>query len=189
MVPSKILFHILTLSSVFGWSTGAYSAGRVDVTMMAGKCERLIASGHDASKVCEGKVLNSGLESGRVGFYFFISDKATLTISGEDLPNPTADTDETRVDLILLNLGIDGIPPSETKAFGKCLYENPFLGVPAKVNCMGTTEDGSPFEARFVTNGAAPQVLSDLELADLPPIAIEASKPAFPRDPKLSGQQ
>ena len=166
----------------------SYAAERVDVGMMTGKCSVLIASDRDFSNACEGKILNSGHANGRVGFYFFISDKAVLTISGEDLPNPSADMDETRVDMILLNLGIEGVPPSETKAFGKCRYDNPFQGVPVKVRCNGTTEDGTPFEAQFLTDGSEPRMLSDLELADLPPAVLEALKPGLTGDPKLEGQ-
>lgn len=167
----------------------AHSSKRVDVGLMTGKCSALITSGRDFSDTCEGKILNSGHANGRVGFYFFISDKAVLTISGEDLPNPSENTDETRVDMILLNLGIEGAPPSETKAFGKCRYDNPFQGVPAKVRCNGTMEDGSPFEAQFLSDGSEPRMLSDLEMADLPPTVLEALKPGLAGDPKLEGQK
>lgn len=184
-MPRTQTFAIaLTLACLASDGATSYSAERVDVGMMTGKCSVLVASGNDFSEACEGKILNSGHASGRVGFYFFISDKAVLTISGEDLPNPSADTDETRVDMILLNLGIEGVPSSETKAFGKCHYDNPFQGVPAKVNCNGTMEDGSPFEAQFLSDGSEPRMLSDLELADLPPTVLEALKPSLAGEPK-----
>ncbi|WP_421590780.1 hypothetical protein [Shinella sp. M27] len=81
------------------------------------------------------------------------------------------------------------MPPSETKAFGKCRYDNPFQGVPAKVRCNGTMEDGSPFEAQFLSDGSDPRMLSDLEMADLPPMVLEALKPGLAGDPKLEGQK
>ncbi|MCR6500857.1 hypothetical protein MUO32_17590 [Shinella sp. CPCC 101442] len=105
------------------------------------------------------------------------------------IANPSADTDETRVDMILLNLGIEGVPPSETNAFGKCRYDNPFQGVPAKVRCNGTMEDGAPFEALFVTDGSGPRMLTDLELSDLPSAVVETLKPGLSGDPKSAGQQ
>lgn len=188
-MPRAQTFAIaLTLAFLVSDRAPSYSAERVDVGLMTGKCSVLIAAGRDFSDACEGKILNSGHANGRVGFYFFISDKAVLTISGEDLTNPSADMDETRVDRILLNLGIEGIPPSETKALGKCRYANPFQGVPAKVRCNGTMEDGSPFEAQFLSDGSEPRMLSDLELADLPPAVLEALKPGLTGDPKLEGQ-
>lgn len=189
MHRAKTFAIALTLAGLVGSGSTAHSAKRVDVGLMTGKCSVLIASGRDFSDTCEGKILNSGHANGRVGFYFFVSDKAVLTISGEDLPNPSVNTDETRVDLILLNLGIEGVPPSETKAFGKCRYDNPFQGVPATVNCSGTMEDGSPFEAQFLSDGGEPRMLTDLELADLPPTVLEALKPGLAGDPKLEGQK
>ena len=49
-------------------------------------------------------------------------------------------------------------------------------------------EDGSPFEAQFLSDGNEPRMLSDLELADLPPAVLEALKPGLAGDPKLEGQ-
>lgn len=189
-MPRAQTFAIaLTVAYLVSDGATSYSAERVDVGLVEGKCSVLIASGRDFSDACEGKILNSVHANGRVGYYFFISDKAVLTISGEDLPNPSPDTDETRVDMIVLNLGIEGVPPSETKAFGKCRYDNPFQGVPAKVRCNGTMEDGSPFEAQFLSDGSEPRMLSDLEMADLPPAVLEALKPGLAGDPKLEGQK
>ncbi|MGQ3212337.1 hypothetical protein [Shinella sp.] len=189
MPRAKIWGIAVTLACFLGDGATSYSAERIDVSVMTGKCRVLIASGHDFSDACESKVLNSGHGNGRIGFYFFISDKAVLTISGEDRPNPSPDTDETRVDMFLLNLGIEGVPPSQTKAFGKCWYDNPFQGVPAKVHCNGTMEDGSPFDAQFLTDGSEPRMLTDLELVDLPPAVLEALKPGLAINPKLEGQK
>ncbi|WP_421590778.1 hypothetical protein [Shinella sp. M27] len=102
-MPRAQTFAIaLTFACLVSDGATSYSAERVDVSLLTGKCSVLIASGRDFSDACEGKILNSGHANGRVGFYFFISDKAVLTVSGEDLPNPSADTDEARVDKILL---------------------------------------------------------------------------------------
>ena len=189
-MPRAQTFAIaLTLACLVSDGATSYSAERVDVGVLTGKCSVLIASGRDFSDTCEGKILNSGHANGRVGFYFFISDKAVLTISGEDLPNPSENTDETRVESVLLNLGIEDVPSSQTKAFGKCRYDNPFQGVPAKVRCKGAMEDGSPFEAQFLSDGSEPRMLSDLEMADLPPAVLEALKPGLAGDPKLEGQK
>lgn len=189
-MPRTQTFAIaLTLACLVSDGATAHSAEHIDVGLVTGRCSVLIASGRDFSDACEGKLLNSGHANGRVGFYFFIRDKAVLTISGEDLPNPSADTDETRVDMIVLNLGIQGVPPSETKAFGKCRYDNPFRGLPAKLRCNGTIEDGSPFEAQFLSDRSEPRMLSDLEMADLPPTVLEALKPGLAGDPKLEGQK
>lgn len=185
----KIFSIAVALACLVSDGATSLSAECVDVGLVTGKCSVLIAPGRDFSDACEGKILNSGDANGRVGFYFFISDKAVLTISGEDLPNPSVNMDQTRVDIIVLNLGIEGVPPSETSAFGKCRYENPFQGVPAKVRCSGTMEDGSPFEAQFLSDGSEPRMLSDPELADLPPTVLEALKPDLAGDPKLEGKK
>lgn len=73
------------------------------------------------------------------------------------------------------------LPLWETKAFGKCRYDNTLQRVSAKVRCNGTMEDGSAFEAEFVTDGDDPRMLSDFELADLPPTLLEAT----PKRPAL----
>lgn len=158
-------------------------AASVDVVALEGRCEILITQGKDFSEYCDSRLLNAGHENGRIGFHFFISDKAILTISGSDLPNPTPHTDETLVDLVLVNLGIEGIPPSEAKAFGKCEYENPYLGKPAVIACNGTMEDGFPLQARFVTDGGEPRLLSDLELGELPSGVLEALSPNSANQP------
>ncbi|TFF19858.1 hypothetical protein E3C22_19530 [Jiella endophytica] len=122
---------------------------------MSGRCDKLLVGGHDMTRFCEGKILSTAYPSGRVGFYFVLRNGAIVTFSGNDVPNPTPQTDRLFIDKLITNLG-DGIPSASEPAIGSCDYSNPYAGKPAFVRCIGKGAAGEPFRASFTTDGRPP---------------------------------
>lgn len=126
------------------------------MVVVSGKCQKLVVGKNDLSAHCSPKLINTSYSNGRVGFYFVVADGSVLTISGMDLPNPTPDTDQFKVDKLILKIGHADLPPTETRASGKCSFGNPYKGKSA-VKCSGKLSIGEKFEAAFKTDGRAPQ--------------------------------
>lgn len=126
------------------------------MVVMTGKCQKLSVGDNDMSPYCNPKLLNTSYSNGRVGFYFTIGNGSVLTVSGMDLPNPTPDTDQIKVDRVIFNIGQTGKAPAVSSASGKCSFGNPYKGK-TTVRCSGKLSTGEKFEAAFQTDGKRPK--------------------------------
>ena len=128
-----------------------------DATAMGltGSCDKLILGKQKLADSCSGKLLNMSYPDGRVGFYFILDDGRIVTFSGMDAPNPTPDTDDVKVDKVIM--GVKGKPkdPEVVAATGTCTYGNPYKGE-STVSCDGTMSNGQRFSARFTSDGKPP---------------------------------
>ncbi|TPI31506.1 hypothetical protein FJ414_23395 [Mesorhizobium sp. B3-1-6] len=141
-----------------GWTLGCAFAsddGLASFLTLNGNCLKLIALGKDMSPYCRPVLSSNNMSGGRVLFHFTLRNDAVLTIVGTDLPNPTPDTDAIAIRRIHLNLGIQGVAPSEASASGKCTFNNPFKG-PMTLSCKGRV-NGKPLVAIFRSDGLPPQ--------------------------------
>ena len=118
-----------------------------------GNCLKLVALGKDISPYCRPVLSSNTMSVHRVLFHFTLRNDAVLTIV--DLPNPTPDTDAIKIERIHLNLGIQGVPPSQASASGKCTFNNPYKG-PMTLKCEGRA-NGKPLIAIFRSDGTPPQ--------------------------------
>lgn len=123
--------------------------------VVRGECLRLLVSGRDLTSGCEPVLISSSPGADNIQFQFAFGNGASLTVVGTDLPNPTGDTDQIKLVHYVLNLGIQGVDPSGTEAFGQCTFNNPFAGKMA-LSCEGVAKD-KPISIVFVSDGIAPQ--------------------------------
>lgn len=123
---------------------------------MKGTCNKLVIGLSDYGQKCQGQLMNSAYKSGRVGFWFLLSDGGVFTFSGLDGENPTEDSDVILLDKMIVNLGGGADHTKTVPVSGKCIHTNPYLGEPAMVSCSGTFKKGQRFSAIFVSDGSPP---------------------------------
>ncbi|MDR4305673.1 hypothetical protein IHQ68_03425 [Chelatococcus sambhunathii] len=117
-----------------------------------GRCKSFKMAGHDLTRGCAGKMLNTTYPDGRVGFYFVMTDGSIVTFSGYDRPNPTPDTDLMAIDKIIVANKRSG-KSDEFAAFGRCTYGNFYKGF-RTVSCRATSQDGTEHSGIFELTSA-----------------------------------
>lgn len=135
---------------------------------LSGDCERLVAAGNNFSDDCNGLILQSIYRTGRTGFTVTVGDKGVvMTFSGMEGAKPDADSQLQSLDKVILNLGIDGVPPTSTDVTGGCAYSNPYNG-PMTISCQGVDPKGEAYLLQFRTDGSEPKItdLSDAASQD-----------------------
>lgn len=133
-----------------------------------GECQMLIVKGNDLSDGCSDKILQMVYDNGRIGFTLPVGDKGTvITFSGMLKPEYSNDDQLQTVDAIILNLNIDGVPPTTNEVSGECKYSNPYHGQMG-INCNATSQNGSEYHLRFRTDGEPTTMPSYYEDALLP---------------------
>jgi hypothetical protein len=131
--------------------------GLIGMASLTGTCEQLIAAGNDFSPHCSDMILQSIYDNGRTGFTLIIGDQGTVvTFSGMEGAKPDPDSQLQSVDKVILNLGIDGVPPSSTETKGSCSYRNPYKG-PMTIGCHAVDDEGKSYYVQFTTDGSEPQ--------------------------------
>ena len=134
---------------------------------LSGDCERLIAAGNNFSDDCNGMIMQSIYDTGRTGFTVTVGDKGVvMTFSGIEGAKPDADSQLQSLDKVILNLGIEGVPPTSTSVTGSCAYSNPYIG-PMTISCQGVDESGEAYLLQFRTDGSEPKI-SDLSASKSP---------------------
>jgi hypothetical protein len=131
--------------------------GLVEMASLTGTCDRLIAAGNDFSAHCSGMIMQTIYNTGRTGFTLVIGDKGTvITFSGMEGAKPDPDSQLQSVDKVILNLGIDGVPPTATETEGSCSYRNPYNG-PMTIGCHAVDAEGKSYLLQFTTDGSEPE--------------------------------
>lgn len=143
---------VATALSLIG--AGASSEeSRADLTAMFsvfGECQMLIFS--EELRPCEGRIITTQYDSGRVGFYFIdeSEDWGLMSFTGmrQEQQSPSAD---------LRLLPIDGLIIDEERvpALGFCTFEDPYVGQ-ARIECSAYHENGQIYAGFFVSDGSQP---------------------------------
>ena len=129
----------------------------IGMATLSGRCEKLIAAGHDLTGACSDKIVQSIYATGRTGFTLPIGyDGAVITFSGIEGRKPDPDTQLQSVDKVILNLAIEGAPASMKDAKGGCQYRNPNNG-PMLIGCHAVDNDGQSYSLQFRTDGSRPE--------------------------------
>jgi hypothetical protein len=114
-------------------------------------------AGNDMSEHCGGKIIQTIYKTGRTGFTVPVGDKDTLvTFSGMEGAKPDVNSQLQDVDRVILNLSIDGVPPSVKSVSGSCAYANPYLG-PMTISCNATAGNDA-YLLEFRTDGSEPTI-------------------------------
>jgi len=137
-----------------------YAQGLSDLEGMAsltGTCERLVMDGNDFSANCSSTILQSIYSNGRTGFTLTVGEKGTvITFSGIQGAKPDPDSQLQSVDKVILNLGIEGVPPTSAATTGSCAYSNPYNG-PMTISCQAVDDKGGAYLLQFRTDGTEPK--------------------------------
>ncbi|MBW9051026.1 hypothetical protein [Rhizobium mesosinicum] len=137
---------------------------------LTGSCEKLIMAGRDFSDHCGSQIIHSIYNNGRTGFTVTLGDKGTVaTFSGLEGAKPDADTQLQDLDMVIFNLGIEGVPPTTTAVKGGCGYSNPYKG-PMTISCQATSSKGEAYLLQFRSDGSPPK------MTDLRKPALDARK-------------
>jgi len=125
-------------------------AGEPDALLMhTGKCQMLFVAKRDMSEFCGENLLQSMYGDGRVGFTIIVGDKGSaITFSGIRKEGGSENVQEQSVDTFILNLNIDGVPPTKTVLEGSCSYSNPYQE-PFSILCRATDEANEAYQLRF----------------------------------------
>jgi hypothetical protein len=129
------------------------SARAQTLTTVTGKCQKLVVGKKNYTSDCQRKLHSMSYPNGRVGFWFMLPNSTILSMAGQELPHPTLESGQTRVDQVVFQL--KGAPTVSEPAVGKCTFSNP--AKPMTVRCQGTLQSGDKFVAIFRTDGKAPR--------------------------------
>jgi len=144
---------ILSALSTTAFAQQAINGGG-QMFLLSGKCSKLTI-GKKSYADCAPGVISTMYPNRRVGFHFSTQAGFGASFSGMDGENPTDNSDISHIDKVIINE--KGGDPKTFEATGKCLYENPYAGVPAKVACSGSLDDGRKFSALFMSDGSKPK--------------------------------
>ena len=129
--------------------------------MVAGSCSGGIELfGNKAGRTSCKQMSNTVYKDGRTGFYF-VTENYLLTFSGVAPQVTTSPNSAVQpVDLVLFNETKNGNPnqPIKLRAAGTCAFANPFLGIPAVIDCEAETAKGR-FAAKFMSDGSEPVIM------------------------------
>lgn len=124
--------------------------------IISGTCNKLVV-GDKSYADCSPGLVSTQYPNRRVGFHFSTQIGLGVSFSGMDGENPTRNSDVSIIDKVIINRHAGGMEADSFDATGKCLYENPYAGIPAKVTCSGRLKDGRKFNAMFISDGSKPQ--------------------------------
>ncbi|BCP53228.1 hypothetical protein K32_18450 [Kaistia sp. 32K] len=126
------------------------------VMVSAGKCDKLVVAGKDATKQCKNEVASAPLPGGVVMF-IFTQGKTLIGFTG-DATKLAGDTKTGIAGVPVVEVSVrSGKEPKVLKAkSGVCKFSDPYSGKPAIVSCTADTAEGR-FTGSFKSNGKAPQ--------------------------------
>lgn len=139
---------ILLVASVVALHAAQAAAHGMSLIIENGKCVDLTLPHVEhsvATRVCSGKVVNAVLSNGRVVFTFTSKrGSPPLAISfagnGSEQFNPSKNVSIQPIDAVDFNVGLGS---NHVRAFGKCIYNNPYRS-PGKgyIRCSARTSLG-----------------------------------------------
>lgn len=124
---------------------------------LTGTCDQLIVAGSAMSAHCNPMILQTMYTTGRTGFTVTAGDNGvTITFSGMEGAKPDRDSQLQSVDMVILNLAIEGVDPTVQEVTGSCAYSNPYKG-PMTISCQATDPDSKAYLLQFRTDGSEPR--------------------------------
>ena len=158
----RVLFYwsllVFSLAGVAMPTNAQDLSNLTGMAVLRGHCEKLIMAGKDFSDHCGSQIVQSIYNTGRTGFTVTIGDKGTVaTFSGLEGAKPDADTQLQDLDLVIFNLGIEGVESTKSSVKGGCGYSNPFKG-PTTISCQATSDKGEAYFLQFRSDGSPPKM-------------------------------
>lgn len=121
---------------------------------VSGTCSVLSLA--DETRPCDGKLIHTEYDDGRVGFYFVGEgpeiNVITFTGRGDAQEAPSKNVRIQPIDAVILKKGI-------VRVSGECLFENPYAGS-ARIWCSAKSlSNDDRYLGHFLTDGNEPSLL------------------------------
>ncbi|NTJ65474.1 hypothetical protein G6M50_17665 [Agrobacterium rhizogenes] len=140
----------------------ATSAGAVDdfpskgVTVIGGKCSKLVVGKLDASKGCKAEIASVTGPDGSVTFIFTSGGKM-LGFQGNGKGIKAGGQKGTaQLPIDVISTGAGNKISGKVEAKGTCTFANPYAGKPVAIECSAKSTEMS-FNGSFTSDGKAPR--------------------------------
>lgn len=154
MVSKFVLVALALVASVTNVSAQAKKpTGGSGVVVAHGKCIKLMVRG-ETLPACKGEVASLTLPGGKIMFVFTAKGNAVAFQGEGQAVKPKGDS--MVLPISFASVGVDGKTPGVTPASGACVFGNPYLGKPAKVECSAKSQFGE-ISGSFLTDGKSPK--------------------------------
>jgi hypothetical protein len=126
------------------------------VTVVSGKCSRLVVGKLDASKGCKAEIASVTGPDGSVTFIFTSGGKMLgFQGNGKGIkPGNHKGTAQLPIDII--STGAGNKMSGQVEAKGTCTFANPYAGKPIAIECSAKSPEMS-FNGSFTSDGKAPR--------------------------------
>lgn len=140
----------------------ATSAGAVEnfpsqgVTVVSGKCSKLVVGKLDASKGCKAEIASVTTLDGTVTFIFTSGGKMLGFQGNGKGIKPGSQKGTAQLPIDIISTGAGNKMAGRVEAKGACTFANPYAGKPIAIECSAKSTEMS-FNGNFTSDGKAPR--------------------------------
>ena len=140
----------------------ATSAGAVEnfpsqgVTVVSGKCSRLVVGKLDATKGCKAEIASVTTPDGTVTFIFTSGGKMLGFQGNGKGIKPGSEKGTAQLPIDVISTGAGNKMSGQVEAKGTCTFANPYAGKPVAVECSAKSTEMS-FNGSFTSDGKTPR--------------------------------
>ncbi len=138
------------------------SAGAVEnfpskgVTVVTGKCSRLVVGKLDATKGCKAEIASVTTPDGTVTFIFTSGGKMLGFQGNGKGIKPGSQKGTAQLPIDVISTGAGNKMSGQVEAKGTCTFANPYAGKPVAVECSAKSKEMS-FNGSFTSDGKTPR--------------------------------
>ena len=149
-----ILFYFFSLGVLFAQDSNAIWY----LMKIKGECHNSVFESQ--KKECKDMMFHSEYENGRIGFmYLLVTDEEHAVLYSGNGPQE-APSENRRIEPIDV-LFVSGI---RIEGSGKCMFENPYLEIQARLECDFKSLNGVIFSNHFLTDAEKPEFIIEPKL-------------------------
>jgi len=140
----------------------ATSAGAVEnfpsqgVTVVSGKCSKLVVGKLDASKGCKAEIASVTGPDGSVTFIFTSGGKMLGFQGNGKGIKPGSEKGTAQLPIDVISTGAGSKISGQVEAKGTCTFANPYAGKPIAIQCSAKSTEMS-FNGSFTSDGKTPR--------------------------------
>ena len=132
-------------------------ADTVSMILIKGKCSNVLIEGKGSKNPCAGFLGNTVFDSDEVLFAFTITNNEEISMLKfyGDGNSQVSQGENAKIQPITT---VEYVSPQRRNSYaaaGQCKFQNPYLGIPAAIECSAETEAGL-MKAKFLSNGEEP---------------------------------
>ena len=132
-------------------------AEAVSMILIKGKCSNVLIEGKGSKNPCAGFLGNTVFDSDEVLFAFTIVNNEEVSML-KFYGNGNSQITQGENAKIQPITTVEYVSPQRRNSYtaaGQCKFQNPYLGIPAAIECSAETEAGL-MKAKFMSNGEEP---------------------------------